>query len=104
MHFSTLSLLLPALSAAAPLYGNPNPKAAAYFLDNNPSGSSIVALAIGADGKLSDPVRTSTGGKGLFGLTGGTNGAAAMAEGTGMFDFCFCCFVLDLRRREEGGC
>ena len=87
MHFSTLSLslLLPALSAAAPAYGNPSPKAAAYFLDNNPAGSSIVALAIGSDGKLSDPARTSTGGKGLFGLTAGTNGAAAMAGGAGMF-------------------
>jgi hypothetical protein len=53
---------------------------AAYFLDNNPTGASIVALKISAsDGSLSEPVRVSTGGKGLFGLTGGPPPAAAGA-------------------------
>ncbi|KAK4464847.1 hypothetical protein QBC42DRAFT_344320 [Cladorrhinum samala] len=42
---------------------------ALYFLDNNPAGSSIVALKIAEDGTLSDPVRTSTGGSGSIGLT-----------------------------------
>jgi hypothetical protein len=90
MLTSALSLLpfLLALGSAAPTYGPHNPKAAAYFLDNNPAGSSIVALAIGADGQLSDPMRTATGGKGLYGLTAGMNGSAAMAGGTGMF-LCF---------------
>ncbi|KAL8945953.1 MAG: hypothetical protein Q9222_007582 [Ikaeria aurantiellina] len=42
---------------------------AAYFQDNDPAGNFIVALKIDPyDGTLSDPVRTSTGGKGLAGL------------------------------------
>ena len=42
---------------------------AAYFQDNDPAGNSIVALQISSsDGTLSNPVRTSTGGKGLAGL------------------------------------
>ena len=42
---------------------------AAYFLDNDPAGNSIVALQISnSHGTLSNPVRTSTGGKGLTGL------------------------------------
>ncbi|KAI7263335.1 hypothetical protein KC345_g9179 [Hortaea werneckii] len=39
---------------------------AAYFLDNNPNGSAIIALTVGPDGLLSDPVRTSTGGYGAI--------------------------------------
>ncbi|KAI7338453.1 hypothetical protein KC315_g1751 [Hortaea werneckii] len=39
---------------------------AAYFLDNNPNGSAIIALTVGSDGLLSDPVRTSTGGYGAI--------------------------------------
>ncbi len=49
---------------------------AAYFLDNNPlnpKGNSIVSLKIGEDGLLSSPVRTYTGGKGLFGLNSNGN-------------------------------
>lgn len=42
---------------------------AAYFQDNDPAGNSLVALQIsGYDGTLSNPVKTSTGGKGLAGL------------------------------------
>ncbi|KAI7362386.1 hypothetical protein KC354_g7318 [Hortaea werneckii] len=39
---------------------------AAYFLDNNPNGSAIIALTVGPDGLLKDPVRTSTGGYGAI--------------------------------------
>ncbi|OPB41892.1 3-carboxymuconate cyclase [Trichoderma guizhouense] len=39
---------------------------AAYFLDNDPSGASIVALDILSNGTLSSPVRTLTGGKGSW--------------------------------------
>ncbi|KAK1021105.1 hypothetical protein LTR33_018568, partial [Friedmanniomyces endolithicus] len=48
---------------------------AAYFLDNNPSGSAIICLRIGSDGIVNDPVRTSTGGYGAIGtnLTGFPN-------------------------------
>lgn len=48
---------------------------AAYFLDNDPSGSSIVSLQIANNGQLSDPVRTSTDGYGAIGtnLTGFPN-------------------------------
>ena len=42
---------------------------AAYFQDNDSAGNSLVALQISErDGTLSNPVRTSTGGKGLAGL------------------------------------
>ncbi|UKZ76848.1 hypothetical protein TrVFT333_004563 [Trichoderma virens FT-333] len=39
---------------------------AAYFLDNNPSGASIVSLKISSNGTLSNPVRTLTGGDGSW--------------------------------------
>ncbi|RMZ22563.1 hypothetical protein D0859_13402 [Hortaea werneckii] len=39
---------------------------AAYFLDNNPNGSAIIALTVGPDGLLSDPVCTPTGGYGAI--------------------------------------
>ncbi|KAL8706557.1 MAG: hypothetical protein Q9201_000430 [Fulgogasparrea decipioides] len=46
-----------------------NYRRAAYFQDNDPAGSSIVALEIEPrNGTLSSSVRTSTGGKGLAGL------------------------------------
>lgn len=42
---------------------------AAYFQDNDSASNSLVALQISEyDGSLSDPVKTSTGGKGLAGL------------------------------------
>lgn len=40
---------------------------AAYFLDNNPGGASVVSLNIFSNGTLSNPVRTSTGGNGSYG-------------------------------------
>lgn len=58
---------------------------AAYFLDNDPAGSSLVSLKVGADGKLSDPVRTSTGGIGSIGTntTGFPNAAdSLMSQGS----------------------
>lgn len=39
-------------------------KSVAYFLENSPDGCNIVSLRIGADGCLSDPTRTPTGGVG----------------------------------------
>lgn len=48
---------------------------AAYFLKNDPAGSSIISLKISDwDGTLSDPVETPTGGKGLIGLTASSTG------------------------------
>ena len=44
---------------------------AAYFLDNDPAGSSIVSLKISEDGYLSSPTRIATGGKGLYGANSG---------------------------------
>ena len=53
---------------------------AAYFLDNDPSGSSIVSLHIANDGQLSHPARTSTNGYGAIGtnLTGFPNTADSL--------------------------
>ncbi len=48
---------------------------AAYCLDNNPAGCSIIASEISvADGTLSSPVKIATGGKGLhdFNATSGS--------------------------------
>lgn len=38
----------------------------AYFLDNNPSGASVVSLNIFNNGTLSNPIRTFTGGDGSW--------------------------------------
>ncbi|RFU32215.1 hypothetical protein B7463_g4108, partial [Scytalidium lignicola] len=66
---SRLILLVPTLVSAAALMPRSDHRAA-YFLDNNPAGASIVSLKIDInDGKLSEPVRTSTEGVGLYGLT-----------------------------------
>lgn len=70
-------LFVPGLVAAATLGARDTRQRAAYFLDNDPAGSSIVALKISVDdGTLSQPVRISTGGKGLLGLFGGAPGTA----------------------------
>jgi hypothetical protein len=79
MH--ALSLLLAPVLVSAAVINSRESSRAAYFLDNNPAGASIISLKIAEDGTLSDPVRTSTGGKGLFGLTAGANGAPAAAGG-----------------------
>ncbi|OTB03215.1 hypothetical protein M426DRAFT_322005 [Hypoxylon sp. CI-4A] len=45
----------------------PASKKALYFLDNSPFGTSIVAITLGSDGKLSSPKRTRIDGVGLLG-------------------------------------
>nr|POE82747.1 hypothetical protein CFP56_68151 [Quercus suber] len=59
----------------------PEPKAL-YFLENNPAGSAIVALSIGPDGSISDPIRTSTQGLGAFEFNA-TTGAAVPLDTMG---------------------
>lgn len=53
--------------------GHDNGKKAAYFLDNDPSGSSLVSLCIGENGILSSPIRTPTGGYGSITLNATDN-------------------------------
>jgi hypothetical protein len=84
MH-GLIFLLAPVLVSAAVISSRDDSRAV-YFLDNNPAGASIISLKIAEDGTLSDPVRTSTGGKGLLALTAGMNGAPAAAGGTGEMD------------------
>lgn len=67
-------LLAPVLVSAAAIQAR-SAAGAAYFLDNNPAGASIISLEIADDGTVSKPVRTSTGGKGLMAFTGGAVGA-----------------------------
>lgn len=68
MHFPTY-LLVPQLVSALVINQRDSQNRAAYFLDDNPNGSSIVSLKINPlDGTLSDPIRTYTGGEGLQGL------------------------------------
>ncbi len=72
-----LALPSAVLAGLLPRTGAPQ---ALYYLDNNPSGASIVSLKISTkDGTLSDPVRTSTSGIGMFGQT------ATGAAQAGMF-------------------
>ena len=73
----TLAFLLIPLVSAAALLPRDESSRAAYFLDNNPAGTSIVALAISAeDGTLSNPIRTPAGGVGLQQLTASATGGA----------------------------
>ncbi|KAL2044638.1 hypothetical protein ABVK25_012272 [Lepraria finkii] len=60
-----------------------NAHRALYTLDNDPSGSKILALALdGQTGQVSSPTLTSTGGNGLLGLNIGTPfGAAGTSAG-----------------------
>jgi hypothetical protein len=87
MRFLTLTSLISATVSATPLaqwhgkpWGNKHSAKAAYFLDDDPSGSSIVSLHINSDGMISDPVKTSTNGYGAIGvnLTGFPNTADAL--------------------------
>ena len=77
-----LSSLLPAFLAISAALASPLALQAredtrsrvAYVLGNKPEGNVILSLAIGLDdGCLSSPVQTSTGGKGLIGLTNGVS-------------------------------
>jgi hypothetical protein len=78
MH--SLNFLIPYLAATAhaSVIGSRafSPRAA-YFLDNNPGGSSIISLAIAENGTLYNPVRTSTGGQGRFANVASATGPAA---------------------------
>jgi len=75
MHGKLLGTLVLALSVTAiPLSihkKRDGSNRAAYFLDNNPAGSSIVSLKISEDGYLSSPSRISTDGYGLYGVDSG---------------------------------
>lgn len=67
MRFSTF-FLIPAVSALA-ISQRDDRARAAYFLYDDPAGASVVSLKIDVnDGSLSNPVMTSTRGKGLQGL------------------------------------
>ena len=81
MH--ALSLLLAPVLVSAAAIRNKDSYRAAYFLDNNPAGASIISLKIADDGTVSSPVRTSTGGTGLMALTAGMNGAPAAVGAAG---------------------
>jgi hypothetical protein len=84
MHALTY-LLIPQLVSAAALGARHQDKRAAYFLDNNPAGATIVSLRISPEyGTLSDPIRTSTGGVGLLALSASSTGGAAAPVGAGM--------------------
>ena len=91
MH-ALIYLLVPSLVSAAAIGLRNNDNSctrAAYFLKNDPAGSSIVSLKISEeDGTLSSPVMTSTGGKGLFGLKTSATGGAPAAGGAGMYLRC----------------
>jgi hypothetical protein len=89
MHFLTsfsLLLAVPLASSAAIGSRSYPSKRALYFLDNNPSGASIVSLNIAANGIVSNPVRTHTGGVGLYALTASSGGTQASAAPRGMPD------------------
>ena len=66
MKFFSLLALAPLASAWPVSHSGPQ---AIYFLDNNPKGSSVVSLRVAPDGTISNPLRTSTGGKGMIGKT-----------------------------------
>lgn len=56
-----------------------SPYGVIYTLDNDPNGASIIAVKADQDGTLSSPTMTSTGGKGLAGVTGpGQPGVGAL--------------------------
>jgi hypothetical protein len=80
MRFLTLGIILSVAVSAAPIgpghghwngpWWHHNAAKAVYFLDDDPSGSSVVSLKVSYDGRLSDPVRTSTDGFGSIGVNG----------------------------------
>ncbi|KAG0648291.1 hypothetical protein D0Z07_5393 [Hyphodiscus hymeniophilus] len=73
-------LIVPSLVSAAAIVRKDNPdNRAAYVLNVDPAGSSIVSLKVSVeDGSLSSPVFTPTGGKGLIGLTAQTTGPSTV--------------------------
>ena len=64
-----LIAIIAGVSGRATSFPRDSPSRVAYFQDNDPAGSSIVALHISnTNGTLSSSVKTPTGGKGLAGL------------------------------------
>ena len=73
--FSVVSAWPPGRGYTHRQWPHKNGADAAYFLDNDPHGSSIISLRVGKNGHLSDPVRTPSNGYGAIGtnLTGFPN-------------------------------
>ncbi|KAF7945578.1 hypothetical protein EAE96_010345 [Botrytis aclada] len=84
MYLFRILLLTPIVLAASIITRHHSRDAAAYFLDNNPNGSTIIAMRVSReDGILSLPTRISTVGKGMFGLDApAANSTAAPAPGS----------------------
>lgn len=76
MNFATAVFLTGTLAKAIPLASRSprhTGKQALYFQDNNPDGAAIISLGIDPrTGMLSNPIRTLTGGLGLFAIKNGT--------------------------------
>lgn len=81
-HFLGFIALHVASVCSSPLQHNWNSTyQTAYFQDNDPAGSSVIALKISnVDGTLSNPVRTSTGGKGITGALGVSQDSVVVSE------------------------
>jgi len=62
-------LYLLATAVAAHVIQRTGAPKAVYFLDNNPAGSSVVSLEVDGEGMLSRPVKTSTGGVGMYSVS-----------------------------------
>lgn len=75
---SFLGLCHLAAGTALPRGWPQNSSAALYFLENDPAGANIVSVKVASDGSISDPTRTSTGGKGSIGMN--AMGQAAVGE------------------------
>lgn len=89
MRSSLLSLataLVAAVSAAPwrPNKGYNGDNMALYILDDDPKGSSVVAMKINGDGSLCCPKKTSTGGYGAtaVGVTGPLSNAPLVSQGS----------------------
>lgn len=64
-------------SSAGPDSGPTTPDAKAIYFISNVLNNTVVALKVGANGKLSYGSSTPTGGSGMNGIDGTTNGTAA---------------------------
>lgn len=74
MKFLNTLVFVASLASATPTRHS----RALYFLDSDPQGASVVSFEVAKDGSLGEPQRTSTGGKGLIGIT--NNGTATVGE------------------------
>lgn len=69
-HMLLAALGLASFSSAAPAaFSNK----ALYFLDNDPAGANLAAVAMAANGSLYAPTLTPTGGKGLHEINSTSN-------------------------------